>query len=70
MNDMFPKLGERIIQATRLAVELHLQSLAASHTPRQAVLIGGADRDWFTDELPPGGDRPRRSSLFADGDAE
>ena len=77
MSNMFPKLGEEIVQATRLAVAAHLQSLTASITPRQMVEVGGADPDSFTDERLSSGRLSSRlpwpvelKAGYADGGAE
>jgi hypothetical protein len=73
-------LGQRIVQAARLAAAMHLADVFLSgegsqpHRQRRHIPVGGADLDGFTEEAalsPAADDRPRgRTSPSADGGAE
>ena len=60
--DVSQTLGQRIVEAARLAVAAHLHaSLDGVHHFRQRVVIGGAGPDFITDdELPRSTDRSHR----------
>ena len=70
--DVSQTLGQRIVEAARLAVAAHLHaSLDGVHHFRQQVVIGGAGPDFITDDvLPRSTDRSHRSVDHADGAAE
>ena len=54
MNKQTMTLGERILLATRLAVEEHLlQSVCENMQSERQVTIGGADLDEVTDDSLP-----------------
>jgi hypothetical protein len=61
--DVSQTLGQRIVEAARLAVVAHLHaSLEGVHQFRQQVVIGGAGPDFITDDvLPRSNDRSHRS---------
>lgn len=71
--DALQNLGQRIVQAARLAVAMHLAGeLLESDDPamRRNICIGGAGDDGFTDEAPSIARDEPASSFFADGGAE
>ena len=60
MDDALRSLGQRIVEAARLALAMHLQEEAT----RQQALVGGADRSLSREGvLPTTGDRDGRSPL-------
>ena len=61
--DVTQNLGQRIVEAARLAVAAHLHaSLEGVHQFRQRVVIGGAGPDFITEDvLPRSRDRSHRS---------
>lgn len=63
-------LGQRIVQAARMAVAMHLADVMLTDDRRRNINIGGAGEDGFTDEAPPTfGDRLARPSDTAEGGA-
>jgi pyruvate/2-oxoglutarate dehydrogenase complex dihydrolipoamide acyltransferase (E2) component len=70
--DVPQTLGQRIVEAARLAVAAHLHaSLDGVHHFRQRVVIGGAGPDFVTDDvLPLALSRSHRLGTNADGAAE
>ena len=70
--DVSQTLGQRIVEAARLAVAAHLHaSLEGVPHFRQRVVIGGAGPDFITDdELPRSTNRSHRLAEPADGAAE
>lgn len=78
MADGMKTLGQRIVEAARLATIVHLsQQQQAEPVAQRREAVGGADSRTFTDEgqLHASGDeclrpqRRRRSSSFAEGEA-
>lgn len=65
MADVSQDLGQRIVQAARLAVAMHLARAASGVESTGRVEIGGAGPRVLTDEQTPPppvtGERPRRS---------
>lgn len=52
MFDPSATLGERITQAARLAVQMHLlETVSEFQVPRQQVTIGGTGQDSLKDEM-------------------
>ena len=53
MADALQDLGQRIVEAARLAVAMHLSDVLLTDGAGRQVGVGGADQDRFTDEAPP-----------------
>ena len=69
--DVPQNLGQRIVDAARLAVAAHLHaSLDGVSNFRQRVVIGGAGPDFVTDDVLPFARRSHRLAENADGAAE
>ena len=69
--DVPQSLGQRIVEAARLAVAAHLHaSLDGVHPFRQRVVIGGAGPDFITEDVLPRTNRSHRLDAPADGAAE